>query len=124
MAVLENEEHLGPALDYWSAGAAGKERCCNALALERIFGGIQWNRHASFSPDYCIFGAGCRAGCSARTSSSSFPSPGAMAAPPQTSSRSGTPAAGVKNASSGGSHGGVIWPSLITAQLRRPTVNR
>jgi hypothetical protein len=36
------------------------------------------------------------------------------------SSRSGTPAAGVKNAASGGSHGGVIWPSLITAQLRRP----
>ena len=36
----------------------------------------------------------------------------------------GHPAAGVKNAASGGSHGGVIWPSLITAQLRRPTVNR
>ncbi len=35
-----------------------------------------------------------------------------------------TPAAGVKNAASGGSHGGVIWPSLITAQPRRPTVNR
>lgn len=34
------------------------------------------------------------------------------------------PAAGVKNAASSGSHGGVIWPSLITAQLRRPTVNR
>src|ERR1035438_7403668 len=73
VVVLVNEEHLGPALDYWSAGAAGKERCCNALALERIFGGIQWNRHASFSPDYRIFGAGCRAGCSARTSSSSSP---------------------------------------------------
>src|ERR1035438_8047980 len=56
VVVLVNEEHLGPALDYWSAGAAGKERCCNALALERIFGGIQWNRHASFSPDYRIFG--------------------------------------------------------------------
>jgi hypothetical protein len=34
------------------------------------------------------------------------------------------PAAGVKNDASGGSHGGVSWPSLITAQLRRPTVNR
>jgi hypothetical protein len=39
------------------------------------------------------------------------------------SSWSGTPAAGVKNAASGGSHGGFIWPSLITAQLRRPTAN-